>query len=69
MNKVLQEALIYLIVAIGSLFILSYAVHMLVGGLVSLETEYRLIALTCIIDIAAIGYMAWDVIQRRTGKK
>ncbi len=69
MNKHIQEALIYLVVALGSLMILSYAVHMLVGGLVKPETEYRLIAIVCILDIAAIGYMAWDVIQRRTGKK
>lgn len=69
MNKNIQEALIYLIVAIGSLLILSYAVHMLVGGLVEPETEYKLIALVCIADILAIGYMAWDVIQRRTGRK
>lgn len=69
MKKHIQEALIYLIVAMGSLLILSYAVHMLVGGLVEPETEYRLIALVCILDIIAIGYMAWDVIQRRTGRK
>lgn len=69
MSKHVQEALIYLVVALGSLFILSYAVHMLVGGLVSEEIEYRLIALVCVIDIAAMGYMAWDVVQRRTGRK
>ena len=69
MRKHVQEAVIYLVVALGSLFILSYAVHMLVGGLVSEETEYRLITLVCFIDIAAFGYMAWDVIQRRTGRK
>lgn len=63
------EALIYLVVAMGSLLILSYAVHMLVGGLVEPETEYQLIALVCIADIIAIGYMTWDVIQRRTGKR
>ena len=69
MKKHIQEALIYLVVAMGSLLILSYAVHMLVGGLVEPETEYRLIALVCVIDIIAISYMAWDVIQRRTGRK
>lgn len=68
-KQYLLEALIYLIVAMGSLLILSYAVHMLVGGLVEPETEYKLIALVCILDIMAIGYMTWDVIQRRTGRK
>lgn len=61
----MQEALVYCVVAISSLFIMGYAMHMLVGGLVSQETEYLLIALICLADVAAIGYMAWDVLQRR----
>jgi hypothetical protein len=69
MKSILQEALIYLIVALGSLLILSYAVHMLVGGLVSEETEILLIALVCVLDIGAMSYMAWDVIQRRRGRR
>ena len=70
MNKpVVYEALIYLIVALSSLFVMGYAVHMLVGGLVSKETEYFLIMLTCIIGVVAIGLMAWDVIKRRRGSR
>lgn len=69
MGKLLQEAFIYLVVAVSSLFIMGFVMHMLVGGLVSPETEYILIALICLADLAAIGYMAWDVIQRRRGRK
>jgi len=69
MGKILQEALIYLVVAVSSLFILGFSVHMLVGGLVSPETEYLLIELVCLADIAAIGFMARDVIQRRKGRR
>jgi len=69
MGKYIQEILIYLIVAISSLFIMGFAMHMVVGGLVSPETEYLLITLICLADIAVIGYMAWDVIQRRTRRK
>ncbi len=69
MGKLLQEVLIYLVVAISSLFILGFSMHMLVGGLVSPDTEYLLIELICLADLAAIGYMAWDVIQRRKGLK
>jgi hypothetical protein len=69
MGKILQEALIYLIVAISSLFIMGSVMHMLVGGLVSPETEYLLIVLICLVDLAAISYMTWDVIQRRRGLK
>jgi hypothetical protein len=63
------EILIYAIVAITALFITGYTVHMFIGGLVSPEVEYQLIALVCLIIAGAIVYMAWDVIQRRSGKK
>ena len=63
------EILIYAIVAISSLFITGYAVHMFIGGLVSPEVEYELIAIVCLIITAVIAYMAWDVFKRRSGKK
>ena len=69
MKKLIQEILVYLVVALSSLFIMSYAVHMLVGDLVSKKTENLLIIFTCIIGVVAIGFMAWDVIQRRKGAK
>ncbi len=69
MYKLIQEILIYFIVALSSLFIMSYAVHMLIGGLVSKETEYLLILATCLIGVVAIGFMVWDVIRHRKGKK
>ncbi|CAH1207084.1 conserved hypothetical protein [Candidatus Nitrotoga sp. BS] len=69
MNKLIQEILIYFIVALSSLFIMSYAVHMLIGGLVSKETEYLLILATCLIGVVAIGFMVWDVIRHRKGSK
>lgn len=59
------EILIYLAVAIGSLIMMSYTMHMFVGGLVSQETEYFLIAVTCLVVVCVIAYMTWDVIQRR----
>jgi hypothetical protein len=66
--KLIQEIAVYLIVACGSLLVLGFAVHMLVGGLVAPETEYALIELVCALDLAAIGYMAWDVIKKRRGQ-
>jgi hypothetical protein len=65
----LIEILVYSVIAISSMFIMGYAVHMFVGGLVSPETEYQLITMACIIVFCVIGYMTWDVIQRRKGKK
>jgi len=63
------EILIYAIAAISALFIAGFAVHMFIGGLVSTEVEYQIIVVVCLIIIAAIGYMAWDVIQRRSGRR
>ena len=63
------EILIYVVVAISALFIAGYAVHMFIGGLVSPESEYQIIALACVVIVGVIGYMAWDVIQRRSGRK
>ncbi len=63
------EVLIYLVAAISGLFITGYAVHMFIGGLVSPESENQLIIMACLIVAGVIAYMAWDVIQRRTGRK
>jgi hypothetical protein len=65
----MTEILIYLIIAAGSLFMMGYTVHMFVGGLVSQETEYFLIGATCIGVACIIGYMTWDVIQKRKGRR
>jgi len=69
MGKLLQEAFVYLIVAISSLFIMGFAMHMLVGGLVSPETEELLIIFICLADLTVIGFMARDVIKRRKGRR
>jgi len=63
------EILIYLVAAISALFIAGYAMHMFIGGLVSPEAETQLIIAACVIVASVIAYMAWDVIQRRRGRK
>ncbi len=63
------EILIYVVIAISSLFISGYAVHMFIGGLVSPEVEYQIIAIVCLIITGFIGYMTWDVYERRSGRK
>ncbi len=62
------EALIFLLAAIFGLFIAGFAVHMFIGGLVSTDTEQKLIAVVCSLVACGIGYMAWDVIRKRTGR-
>ena len=63
------EILIYLVSAISALFITGFSVHMFIGGLVSTETEYQAIIVACVIVAGVAGYMTWDVIQRRAGKR
>ncbi len=65
----LVEILIFLVAGIGALFIAGYSVHMLTGGLISPELENQVIFIVCSIVFCVIAYMAWDVVQRRTGKK
>lgn len=63
----MREIIIYSVAALGSLFVLGYSVHMLVGGLVSAETEFWIITAACIIGAVVIAVMAWDVVRRRRG--
>ena len=63
------EIFIFAMAGVGGLFVTGYAVHMFVGGLVGVETEQLLIVIVCVIALCAMAYMAWDVVQRRAGRK
>lgn len=63
----MKELLLYGLAAVAGLTILGYSVHMFIGGLVSRATEYTVIVVVCLIGAAVIGWMVWDVIQRRRG--
>ena len=65
----MKELAFYLTIAITSVVILGYSVHMLVGGLVAADTERWLIAAACLAGVAVIGLMAWDVVRRRQLRK
>ncbi|MBK9131712.1 MAG: hypothetical protein IPM20_08795 [Gammaproteobacteria bacterium] len=65
----MKEIILYLIAAVSSLTILGYSVHMFVTGLVSPETERWLIIGACAVGVVAIGFMAWDVMRRRSGHR
>ncbi len=64
-----KEILIYVIVAASSLFLMTFVVHMLVGGLVSPRTEGLLTIALCSLISCLIGAMAWDVARRRRRKQ
>jgi hypothetical protein len=61
----LREIAVYALVAASSLFLMTFVVHMLVGGLVSEETEEYLTWGLCGVVACLIGAMAWDVARRR----
>lgn len=63
----MKEIVLALIVAASSLFILGYSIHMLIGGLVSPETERLIIGVACTIGLAVIVAMAVDIVRRRRG--
>ncbi len=63
----MKEVIFYLLIAIASLFVLGYSVHMFVGGLVSENTEWWLIFGACLIGVVVMAIMAWDVLRRRRG--
>ncbi len=65
----MKEILIYGFIAVSSMVLWSYVVHMMVGGLVSEETEYLIMGIAVTIGIIVISAMTWDVIQRRRGRK
>ncbi len=60
-----KEILIYALVAASSLFLMTFVAHMLVGGLVSPQTEEIVTVALCGLVACLIGAMAWDVIRRR----
>jgi len=61
----MREMLIYGLSACASLFILSYTVHIFVGGMVSEETEMMITAVVLAIGVAAIGWMVRDILRSR----
>lgn len=61
----LRELFIYAIVAASSLFLMTFVAHMMVGGLVSEQTEELVTWSLCAVVACVIGVMAWDVYRRR----
>lgn len=63
----MKEVILYLLVAIASLVVLGYSVHMFVGGLVNENTEWWLISGACFIGLVIMALMVRDVLRRRRG--
>ena len=61
----MKEVAILLTVAASSVFILGYSIHMLIGDLVSQNTEKWIIGIACAIGVAVIAVMGWDIMKQR----
>lgn len=64
----MKEIFFYSIVALSALFILGFSIHMLIGGLVSPQTERWIITGACLAGVAVIAAMATDVVRRRRSR-
>ena len=63
----MKEIIIYGLVALSSLTMLAYTVHMFIGGLVSEETESLVMGGAIIIAAIVMAFLARDVLRRRRG--
>lgn len=61
----MREFVILIIVAVSSLFILGYSVHMFIGGLVSPQTEKISIAVAVSIGFVVLLFLGLDIIKQR----
>jgi hypothetical protein len=61
----MKELLILIIVAISSLFILGYSIHMFIGGLVSPQTEKISIITVVSIGAVILVFLGLDIIRQR----
>jgi len=64
----MKEAIIYLIVAISSLILMAYTVHMFVGGLVEEETQDMITIIVLGVATIVMAFLGWDIVRRRTGR-
>ena len=61
----MKELMILIFVAISSLFILGYSIHMFVGGLVSPQTEKISIITAVIIGGVILVFLGLDIVKQR----
>ena len=59
------EIAIYLLVGCSSLFLVSYSVHMFVGGLIDPLLERNITIGVTIIWFFVLVFIGWDIAKRR----
>lgn len=61
----MKEIILLTTAAVSSIFILGYSIHMLIGGLVSQTSEQWIIVGACLIGVAVLTFMGWDIVRQR----
>lgn len=61
----MREIVILVVVALSSLFILGYSVHMFIGGLVSPQTEKISIIVAVAIGAVILLFLGLDIVKQR----
>lgn len=64
----MKEVVILCLVALSAVFLLGYSVHMLIGGLVTKNTESWIIGIACSVGITIITFMGWDILKQRRNR-
>jgi len=64
----MKEILIYVMVGVSSLLIMTFVVHIFVGGMVSPETETTIQEAVAGVLLLLFALAAWDVVRRRRKK-
>jgi hypothetical protein len=64
----MKEIIVLVLIALSSIFILGYSIHMLVGGLVSKATETWIIAGACSVGVIILIFMGLDIVKQRRGR-
>jgi len=62
----MKEVIIYLIVAVSSLLLMAYTVHMFVGGLVEEKTQEMITIIVLGVAVTIMAFLGWDIVRRRT---
>ncbi|MFN2126234.1 MAG: hypothetical protein ACK2TU_00090 [Anaerolineales bacterium] len=64
----MKEIIALVLIALSSVFILGYSIHMLIGGLVSKSTETWTIAGACSVGVIILIFMGLDIVKQRRSR-
>jgi len=65
----MRESILYGFSACVSILMISYTVHIFIGGLVSERTEYLIMSIVIGITVCVIGWMVRDILKSRLNQR